>query len=149
MMNGYLNAWSSIMNVPTRFIAAHPEFNFGDTVDFDNVDGENLPPGNLTGIYQFDYTVDDSLVLAQCTFPISTELDVSALTMNKAVGQFVNFVQSQSMHPFYNYDNQAIIGHMKAVNNLSVSPMIKTKSRQFKFILQSFAFDRTTSFPAP
>lgn len=147
-MNAYLNTWSSLLNIPTRFAAQNPDFNFQDTVDFDDVDGEQLPKGNLIGVYQFDWSAPD-LIYAQCTFPISTELDVSSLVLNTAVGKFCQMVGNGSMHPLYNYENGAIIGHMKGTDKLSVSPMIKTKSRQFKFILQSFALDRTVAFPAP
>lgn len=150
LANTYMNTWASMMNLVTRFRQAYPQYNFLDqTIDFDNVDGENLPKGNLIGIYQFDFTVDDGLIYAQCTFPISTEKDTNSVELNKAVGDFVNFVSTNSMHQWYDYQTKSTTGFMKASNKLSVSPMVNTKSRQYKFIAQMFALDRTTGFPQP
>jgi len=144
--NNYQNAWASALAIVKLFKAQHPEYNL-TVFDFDeNVNEQEFPAGNLVGIYQFDYTEDDSLMYSRLMFVLNIN---DTFTLNKATGELVNLVRSQTKHQFVNYGNQAVIGQMVALNELAVSPVNKTTNRQFKFILQGFAFDRGSTSLLP
>lgn len=143
-LNNYQNAWASMMHLVKRFIAQNPQYNF-TPFDFDmNVTEKEFPTGNLIGVYQMEYTEDDTNMYARLMFPISMD---DTFELNEAVGKFVNFIASQERHPLVNYGNSQVIGQMVALNELNVSPAVKSTNKQFKFILQGFAFDRGSSFP--
>lgn len=144
--NNYQNAWASMMAIVKTFAQSHSEYNF-TPFDFDeNVNESEYPAGNLIGIYQLDYGEDSSMMTTRLMFVISIS---DTFQLNKAVGEFVNYVAEQTRHPLYNYGNQAVIGHLVALNELAVSPATKSTNRQFKFILQGFVFDRSTTLPMP
>lgn len=143
-LNNYQNAWASMMNIVKRFIQAHPEYEL-TPFDFDmNVTEKEFPTGNLIGVYQMEYTEDDTNMYARLMFPISID---DTFLLNQVVGEFVNFIAAQERHPLINYGNSQTIGQMVALNELNVSPAVKSTNKQFKFILQGFAFDRSSSFP--
>lgn len=141
-VNTYQNAWASSLAIAKKFAFQNPDYEL--TVwDFDeNANEQDFPDGNLVGIYQFDYSEDDSMITTNLMFVISIN---DTFTQNEAVGKLVNMVRSQTRHPFIHYGNSQPMGLMVALNNLNVSPVSKSTNRQFKFILQSFGFDRTTS----
>lgn len=146
MMNNYQNTWASMMAVVNTFKAQHPEYNF-TVFDFDeNVNEQEFPAGNLIGIYQYDFSEDQELMYSRLMFVVNIN---DTFMLKKATGELVNAVRYQTRHPFINYGNGAVIGHMVALNELAVSPVNKTTNRQFTFILQGFAFDRSASLPQP
>lgn len=143
-LNNYQNAWASMLAIVKRFIQEHPEYDL-KPFDFDeNVNESEFPAGNLAGIYQFDYSEDDTLMFSRLLFVLNI---ADSFKLKQATGELANMIASQTKHPLYNYGNQAVVGHMVALNELQVSPVNKTTNRQFTFILQGFAFDRSSSLP--
>lgn len=143
-INTYQNAWASSLAIAKKFAFQNPEYEL--TVwDFDeNVNEQDFPDGNLVGIYQFDYSEDDSLIQTNLMFVLSIN---DTFKLNEAIGKLSNMVRSQTRHPFIHFGNGQQIGLMVALNNLNVSPVSKSTNRQFKFILQSFGFDRSKNGP--
>lgn len=145
-LNNYQNAWASMMAIVKSFIQANPSYGL-TPFDFDeNVNESEYPKGNLAGIYQLDYAEDTSMMTVRLMFVLSID---DTFMLNEAVGKFVNHVAEQTRHALYNYGNETVIGHLVALNELAVSPATKSTNRQFKFILQGFAFDRSSSLPMP
>lgn len=143
-VNTYENSWASMLAIANRFKLENPQYNL-TVFDFDeNVNEQEFPAGNLVGIYQFDYEEDDSLMQSHLMFVLSIN---DTFTLNEATGKLVNKIRSQTRHPYIHYGNGQPIGSVVALNELRVSPVTKTTTRQFKFILQGFAFDRATSVP--
>lgn len=141
-VNTYENAWASSLAIAKKFAFQNPEYGLTPW-DFDeNANEQDFPDGNLIGIYQFDYSEDDTMITTNLMFVLSIN---NTFKQNEAVGKLVNMVRSQTRHPFIHYGNGQQMGTMVALNNLNVSPVSKSTNRQFKFILQSFGFDRTTS----
>lgn len=141
-VNTYENAWASSLAIAKKFAFQNPEYELTPW-DFDeNANEQDFPDGNLIGIYQFDYSEDDTMITTNLMFVLSIN---NTFKQNEAVGKLVNMVRSQTRHPFIHYGNGQQMGTMVALNNLNVSPVSKSTNRQFKFILQSFGFDRTTS----
>lgn len=144
--NNYQNLWASLLNICKRFIEENPQYNL-TPFDFDeNVAESEFPAGNLLGVYQLDYTEDDQLMYGRLLFPMSFD---DTFMATEAVGKFANYVRSQKTHPFIHYGNGQPIGRLVALNELNVSPVVKTTNRQFRFILQGFAVDRSVSGPQP
>lgn len=144
--NNYQNAWASLMAIANLFAQQHPEYGL-TPFDFDeNVNENEFPAGNLIGIYQYDYSEDESLMYGRLMFVLNID---DTFKLKQATGELVNMIAYQTRHPFYNHGNQAVIGQMVALNELAVSPVNKTTNRQFTFVLQGFAFDRSTTLPLP
>lgn len=142
-VNTYQNLWASMLAICNRFAQAHPEYGL-TVVDFDeNVSESEYPEGNLIGIYQMEYSEDDTLMYGRLMFPMSFSDTFMAV---EAVGKFANFIKSQKSHPYILYESSQQIGRLVALNELNISPTIKTTNRQFRFILQGFAVDRSASF---
>lgn len=145
-VNNYQNMWASLLSICKQFAAAYPQYNL-TVFDFDeNVAESEYPKGNLIGVYQLDYSEDDALMYGRVMFPMSFN---DAFMATEAVGNFVNFVRSQKHHPFIHYGNGQPIGRLVALNELTVSPVVKSTNRQFRFILQGFASDRSATGPMP
>jgi hypothetical protein len=142
-VNTYENVWASMLALCNKFKELHPEYNL-TVVDFDeNVSESEFPEGNLIGVYQLEYTEDSDLIYSRLMFPMSFNDTFMGV---EAVGKFVNFIRTQKVHPYIHYSNSQPIGRMVALNELNVSPAVKTTNRQFRFILQGFAVDRSASF---
>lgn len=145
-MNPYMNCWATVMNIVKRFNEANPGYEL-TPMDFDNnVLEQEYPEGNLTGIYQMEYSESGSLIYVQCAFPVSVNSDTDATVLNEIAGKLGAFVRSETRHPFYDYASGAAIGLMVARDELGISPMMKTTNRQFKFVAQGFIVDRTSTF---
>lgn len=145
-MNPYLNVWSTMLNIANRFAAANPSYNL-TIMDFDeNVAENEYPAGNLAGIFQLEYGEDDTMIDVTCVFPISVPADTELHVLSEIVGKFVTFVRRDTKHPFFDHASGQQIGLATARNSLLVSPVVNTNNRQFKYVMQSFGFDRTSAF---
>lgn len=142
-VNTYENIWASMLALCKKFAADHPEYEL-TIFDFDeNVSESEYPAGNLLGIYQLEYAEDNDLMYGRLMFPMSFDDKFMAV---EAVGKFANYIRNQKSHPYIHYANSQPIGRLVALNELNVSPSIRTTNRQFRFILQGFAVDRSASF---
>jgi hypothetical protein len=142
-VNTYQNIWASMLAICKRFAETYPEYEL-TVVDFDeNVSESEYPAGNLIGVYQMEYSEDDTLMYGRLMFPMSFNDTFMAV---EAVGRFANFIKAQKSHPYILYSTSQQIGRLVALNELNISPTIKTTNRQFRFILQGFAVDRSASF---
>lgn len=142
-VNTYQNLWASMLAICNKFAQENPEYNL-TVVDFDeNVSESEYPEGNLIGVYQMEYSEDDTLIYGRLMFPMSFSDTFMGV---EAVGKFANFIRAQKAHPYILYSNSQSIGRLVALNELNVSPAVRTTNRQFRFILQGFAVDRSSSF---
>lgn len=147
MMNAYMNVYATMLNICKRFKEEHPEHEFSEVMDFDaNVAENEYPSSTILGIYQFEYNEDHTMIYAKCAFPITTVASEDTMRLNQIVGEFAQFVKAETRHPLFNMDTGVPIGLVTARDDLFVSPMVKTTNRQFKFVLQTFVFDRTSAF---
>lgn len=145
-MNPHMNVYASLLNICKRFKDANPGYAL-EVMDFDaSVDVNEYPQSSLIGIYQMDYSEDDTMIMCDCVFPVSTMATKDTREINEMAGALAMFIRSQTKHPFIDYASGQNVGLMVAKNGLSISPVTKTTNRQFKYVLQTFVFDRTTSF---
>lgn len=142
-VNTYENIWASMLALCNRFAQEHPEYNL-TVFDFDeNVSESEYPTGNLLGIYQLEYAEDDTLIYGRLMFPMSFDDKFMGV---EATGKFINYIRAQKVHPYIHYANSQPIGRLVALNELNASPSVRTTNRQFRFILQGFAVDRSATF---
>jgi hypothetical protein len=147
MLNPYMNAWASVLNIVNKFVENNPQYAGMTIMDFEgNVDQDEYPEGTLGGIYQFEYLEKGSLIYIQVVFPFSVDSNSDMTKLNDLVGAFAAYIRNESKHPYFHYQSKAPIGLLVARDELEVSPLGKTTNRQFKFVAQGFIVDRTATF---
>lgn len=146
-MNPYLNVWATMLNLVKKFKDDYPQYELHDPMDFDaNVSENEYPVGNLAGIFQLEYSEEGTLIEASCVFPLSVPADRPLHELNELTGLMVMKLRMNVRHPFYDYKSGQQIGLMTCGDALRVSPVVTTENRQFKYVQQTFKFDRSSSF---